>query len=61
MIKTLIVLRLKDLGDKLLRRTRGGGKTKAMRMLIALLAVYCVVVFLGLFGGLFYLLGYAII
>ncbi|MBQ4551449.1 MAG: hypothetical protein IJA59_00685 [Clostridia bacterium] len=56
MIKALIVLRLKDLGDKLLRRTRGGGKTKAMRMLVALLAVYCVVVFLGLFGGLFYLL-----
>lgn len=56
MIKTLMLLRLKDLGDRLLRRTRGGGKTKAMRVIVALLMVYCVVVFLGLFGGMFYIL-----
>jgi hypothetical protein len=56
MIKTLIVLRLKELGDKLLRRTRGGGKSKAMKVLFAALVLYCIVAFLGMFGGMFYLL-----
>lgn len=56
MIKTLIRLRLKALAHQLTRRTSTGGKGKVMKILFAVLMAYCAVVFLGMFGGMFYLL-----
>ena len=56
MIKTLIRIRLKELGHQMTRRTIAGGKGKAMKILFAVLMAYCAVVFLGMFGGMFYLM-----
>lgn len=56
MIKTLIRLRLRELGHQMTKRTIAGGKGKAMKILFAVLMAYCAVVFLGMFGGMFYLM-----
>ncbi len=56
MIKTLIGLRMRELLHSLMRRTRGGGKGRGMKILMGFLLVYCVVVFGFLFGGMFFLL-----
>ena len=56
MIKTLIGLRLKELGHLLTSRTMAKGKGKGMKILVALLMAYCAVVFLGMFGGMFYMM-----
>jgi len=55
MIKTLISLRLKEMVHRFISHTKAGGKGKGMKILIAVLMAYCVVVFLGMFGGIFYL------
>ena len=56
MIRTLIALRLKELLHAMGKRTKAGGKGKGMKILFAALMVYCAVVFLGMFGGMFYLM-----
>lgn len=56
MIKTLIALRLRELLHSVMRRTRGGGKGRGMKILMGFLLIYCVVVFVFLFGGMFFLL-----
>jgi len=55
MIRTLIALRLKELLHAMGKRTKAGGKGKGMKILFSLLMLYCAVVFLGMFGGMFYL------
>ncbi|MBR5232534.1 MAG: hypothetical protein IKW00_09870 [Clostridia bacterium] len=53
MIRTLISLRLKEMAHRFMSHTKAGGKGR--KILIAVLLTYCVVVFLGMFGGIFYL------
>jgi len=55
MLKTLLSVRLKALADSMLNRRRGkksGGK--GMKALLIFLLIYCVVVFGGMFGFMFY-------
>lgn len=56
MIRTLIALRLKELLHAMDKRTKAGSKGKGMKILFAVLMAYCGVVFLGMFGGMFYLM-----
>lgn len=54
MLKTLMILRLRGLKDAMFNRRRGKQTTgKGMTVLLALLVVYCVAVFLGMFGLVF--------
>lgn len=56
MIKTLIRLRLKELAHQMTKRTTADGRGKLMKVLFAVLMVYCAAVFLFMFGGMFYLM-----
>lgn len=55
MLKTLLKVRLRGMLDSMTSR-RFGKRSKAMQVLMAVLFVYCGVVFLGMFGGMFYLM-----
>lgn len=55
MLKTLLTIQLRRMLDSLVNR-RMGKNGKGMKIVFSLLMAYCVVVFLGLFGGLFYVI-----